>query len=389
MKWNQAFFILFFCAASARGGEPGSRLAGSPQGSPLVRDLRAVRKGDKVTLTWSRPNDDANRQSFKRHLALARVCRNITLTASDTRLACTHAVGQVDLEKYTGGSRSATHGKSDSKTTVSLIDMLPEGQDDSGPLQFAVYQGEFRDDRGHRAGFSNPTAVPLAPVLPAKGLHSELDARGVYLIWEDEIESQSSSLKFDYRIYRREKGSSKRVAIPYLRAVVHTPEGERWSGVDTAIEWEKTYFYLVTPVTRVYSQDGQLMDEIEGEDSLPLEITTHDVFAPAAPERLLAVVSHSHKKRSVVTCSGPPTWRKTSPATTYIAGKKTGSSHASILLQFPCCHSRIPTFWLRTSTSTAFPPLTCAETRVPSRRKRLWCSPNSCQEDGKDAPWFD
>ena len=67
MKWNQAFFILFFCAASARGGEPGSRLAGSPQGSPLVRDLRAVRKGDKVTLTWSRTvlsNNPRNKLRF-------------------------------------------------------------------------------------------------------------------------------------------------------------------------------------------------------------------------------------------------------------------------------------------------------------------------------------
>jgi hypothetical protein len=166
-------------------------------------------------------------------------------------------------------------------------------------MQFAVYKVEFRDDRGRRAGFSNPIAVPLAPVLPAKGLHSDLDSRGVYLIWENEIERQSSSLKFDYRIYRCEKGSSKRVAVPYLRAVVHTQEGERWSGIDTGIEWEKTYLYSVTPVTRVYSQEGRLIAEIEGDDSTPLEIITHDVFAPSVPERLLPVVGRIRGKKFV------------------------------------------------------------------------------------------
>ena len=142
-------------------------------------------------------------------------------------------------------------------------------------------------------------SVPMAPVLPAQGIHSELDVRGVYLIWENEIEDQHPSLKFDYRVYRREKGSSKRIAVPYLRAVLHTKEGERWSGVDTSIEWEKTYSYSVTPVTRVYSRSGKLISEIEGDESTPIEITTHDVFPPAVPERLLALPSHIPEKEFV------------------------------------------------------------------------------------------
>jgi len=144
------------------------------------------------------------------------------------------------------------------------------------------------------AGSSN-SAVP-APLSPAKGLHAQVDVRGVYLIWENEIEDQDPSLKFDYRVYRREKGASKRVAVPYLRAVLHTREGERWSGVDTGIEWEKTYSYSVTPVTRVYSRSGGLISEIEGDESTPIEITTHDVFPPAVPERLLALPSHIPEK---------------------------------------------------------------------------------------------
>lgn len=142
-------------------------------------------------------------------------------------------------------------------------------------------------------------SVPPAPVLPAKGLHSELDVRGVYLIWENEIESQDPSVKFDYRIYRREKGSPNRIAIPYLRGVIHTQEGERWSGVDTNIQWEKTYSYTVKPLTRVYSRDGKLLAEIEGDESAPIEVTTHNVFPPVAPERLLALVTQRREDRFV------------------------------------------------------------------------------------------
>src|SRR5262249_6253644 len=84
-----------------------------------------------------------------------------------------------------------------------------------------------------------------------------------------------------------------------LRAVVHTREGDRLTGVDTNIEWGKTYSYWITPVTRVYSQGGQLIGEIEGLDSAPIEITTHNVFPPAAPERLLAMASQIPNKKFV------------------------------------------------------------------------------------------
>jgi hypothetical protein len=172
------------------------------------------------------------------------------------------------------------------------------------PSDFASSAQEsqlVRHNYGRGAGSSNRAAVPPTPFLPAKNLHSELDARGVYLIWEteEEPERRSPLVKFDYHIYRREKGSSKRVAVPYLRALIHTPEGERWTAVDMSIEWEKTYLYSVAPVTRMYSQEGRLIAEIEGDDSAPLEVITHDVFAPAAPEGLLPVVGHSSGRKFV------------------------------------------------------------------------------------------
>jgi len=52
-------------------------------------------------------------------------------------------------------------------------------------------------------------------------------------------------------------------------------------------------------VTRVYSPEGHLIAEIEGDDSAPLEVITHDIFPPAVPERLLPVVGHVPGKKFV------------------------------------------------------------------------------------------
>lgn len=138
------------------------------------------------------------------------------------------------------------------------------------------------------------TNIPPPPFSPPKGLHAQLDVRGVYLIWENDGETPPPSTQFDYHLYRWEKGSSNRVAVPYLRAILHTREGERWTGVDTTFKWEKTYLYSVRPVTRVYSQSGKLISEIEGDESAPIEMTTHDVFPPAIPENLMALASRGN-----------------------------------------------------------------------------------------------
>lgn len=154
---------------------------------------------------------------------------------------------------------------------------------------------EMADSAPHGSDDKVATSVPFAT---AKGLHSQLDVRGVYLIWDNETES-SQSVQFDYKIYRSERGSAEPVSIPYVHGVIHTEEGERWSAVDTTIEWEKTYSYFVVPVSRVYGSGGGLVSEITGEKSSPIQVTTHDVFPPSAPERLLAIVTQRRGKNFV------------------------------------------------------------------------------------------
>lgn len=279
----------------------GVMAVGAPEGSQLVRDLRASRKGDKVTLTWSQPRPVAIRESVAGNLIAVRICRStsptvpISATAADGSTLCAQTVGKIDIRKPVEPGVRVVFGKNSEAARFRFVDTLPANQEDPGSLQFAVYAVEVQDVRGRRVGYSNTASVSMAPVLPAIGLHSELDARGLYLIWDNENQNSPSSLKFDYRIYRSEKGSAKPVAISYARAVIHTEDGERWTGVDTSIEWEKSYSYRITPVTRVYGRDGELITEIEGDESAPVEVVTHDVFPPAMPEGLLAVVTRGKK----------------------------------------------------------------------------------------------
>jgi hypothetical protein len=193
---------------------------------------------------------------------------------------------------------NAAYGDSNREVALRYVDLLPVNLQESDSLQFAVYTVEVFDDHGLSAGFSNPAPVLLSPTPKVNGLHSQLDARGVYLIWEDEIESHPREVEFDYRVERREKGSSRLVTVPYLHAVVHQREGDRWSAVDTGLEWGKTYIYQVTPVARVHSPDGRLFAEMEGEGSA-LEVTAHDVFPPAVPEGLLVLVGRMVGKKFV------------------------------------------------------------------------------------------
>ena len=282
----------------------GAQQLAPPQGpkSNLVRDLRAVRKGNKVTLIWSQPLEVTDRQSMAGHLVSANVCRSISSglpAASDSMPACAQSVGKVALGKSPGVMANAAYGRSHSEIKMRFTDSLPEVPDNAESLQFATYRLELRDDHGRQAGFSNPVPVLLTPMPEVEEFHSQVDARGVYLIWQDGIANRPSPVQFDYRIYRREKASSHRTAIPYLRALTHTREGDRWIGVDTNIDWEKTYSYWVMPVAKVYAENGTLISEIEGEESAPIEVTTHDIFPPAVPERLLATVSHVPRSKFV------------------------------------------------------------------------------------------
>lgn len=302
-RMKLAYRLLFIAAVLVLSGAARDQIA--PLKSQLVRDLRINRRANKVTLTWSQAKAVPNVESSAANVIVANVCRSIlpapptTAALAESSTVCAQSMGKVELRKPVVPYVHLVRDKNNEAATFQFVDSLPENEEESDSVQFAVYRLELEDARGHAVGFSNAASAPLAPIAPAKGVHTQLDVRGVYLIWDNETENRSRSFEFDYRIYRSDKKSTKPVAIPYVHAMIHTQEGERWSAVDSNIEWEKTYSYFVVPVTRVLGASGEQIAEIKGEESAPVEVITHRVFPPAVPERLLAVVTQRAGKNFV------------------------------------------------------------------------------------------
>jgi hypothetical protein len=279
----KAVFLLLPVALAWAGVEGEARVP-QKQAAQVVHNLRARRKGDKVTLSWSLPRARAG------SVATTWICRSVSPSPSLSNAddGCT-PVGKIE-----SGSETASDSAS-----AGFTDTLDDKLQEANPLQFAIYHVELTGTEGRGAGSSNHVSVSLAPTAPARQINFSLDPVGVYLIWQEAAETDPANVEFDYRLWRQEKGTRKRIAVSFLHSVMHEDEGGLWSAVDPTIEWEKTYNYWITPMTRVYSASHNLIAEFEGDDAGPVEVTAHDVFPPATPEDLTAVASEVPAKKFV------------------------------------------------------------------------------------------
>lgn len=288
MKWMAILLLSTFAWAGVRGGVVG----GIPRTQPAqsIRDLRAVRKGDKVTLTWSWPRELAD---GTRSLGSTWVCRSISASASPS----TSESGCTPVGKVEAGQSAAKLGTN--SVAPRFTDTLDDKLEAADPPRFAIYHVELTAADGGGLASSNYASVSLAPAASLKQVNFSLDPIGVYLIWQEVVETDPAGVEFDCRIWRREKGAARKVAVRFLRSVMHEDEGGLWSAVDNTIEWEKSYTYWITPITRVYSPRHELLAEFEGDDAGPIEVTAHDVFAPATPEDLSAVPNEVPTKKFI------------------------------------------------------------------------------------------
>ena len=243
-------------------------------------DLRAVRKGDRVTLTWTIPPRTTDRQRV-RYLGTTRVCRGVEPTLKE----CGSAMGDVPPP----ADFAETNKSSTKKLTASFADALGlnfESQNSSGSATYAV-EVLNRDGRG--AGLSNQVHVPLAPALPApKDFSARVTAQGVELSWTSAPLSipAPNPIRRSYRVYRRAEGSQQKILVGEREA----GSGLGQSVTDQSFEWEKSYYYHADTLT-VISQAGKPDISIEGDDTLEVKVFAHDVFPPAVPSGLQAVFS--------------------------------------------------------------------------------------------------
>lgn len=277
MRLARYFSALLTTAALALGVLTGCGVQGNPLPPSLelpkpVKDLRAARKGDKVLLTWTAPRETTDKLRIK-EAGPTRVCR---ATVASTSVGCWQ-VGEV-----------AASGTSASGV-ASYTDTLPRELQQPNSTGLAVYTVEAVNARGRSAGLSNAVRVPLALTLPPPAdLEARVTAEGVALSFTPPLTPPAMARGgevYALRVYRHAAGA------PASTVAGELPLPSSQSAfLDKTIEWETTYQYRVTTVTRMTPPGGAAV-EVEGDDSSTVEVLAHDSFPPAAPTGVEAVAT--------------------------------------------------------------------------------------------------
>jgi hypothetical protein len=266
------------CASIGAPRPPALELPKAPT------DLRASRKGDRVTLTWSIPTHTTDQQSV-RYLGKTLVCRSL---AAAIKL-CENPVGDASPPADLAAARKSTS----KKLSASFTDTLPAAIEREHPNGFATYAVEVLNRAGRGAGLSNQVHVALVPTLPPfGGFNARTTNQGVLISWECTASGAArAETKYLFRIYRREENKTSETRIAQVDAIACAAgSGDQKSFLDQSFEWEKTYFYRGTGVS-VVKAAGKTAVEVEGDDTPEVEVFAHDIFPPAVPTGLQAVFS--------------------------------------------------------------------------------------------------
>ena len=243
-------------------------------------DLRAKRKGDKVTLTWTIPARTTDRQSV-RYLGKTRVCRGVEAALTQCGNPVGEAAPPADFAR-----RKDTDRK---KLSATYTDTLPLNLRLSGAFGSATYAVEVLNRDGRSAGLSNQVHVPLTDTLPPPtDFAAHVTAKGVVLTWTGQLLAFTlpSLVHYKYRVYRRDEAGKQEVPVGEADAGMES----HLTLTDQNFEWEKTYYYHADTFSTI-SQPGKPEIQVEGDDTPEVRVFTDDIFPPAVPGGLQAVFS--------------------------------------------------------------------------------------------------
>jgi hypothetical protein len=264
-------------------GSPGVPLPPSLELARPVSDLRAVRKGNTVYLTWSAPENTTDRHNIE-HPGRTEVCRAVGATMRD----CGVAVAKIPFAKMPAATKAAP------KPQLSYSDQLPTNLPPQDQTATFVYAVSVLNSYGRSAGLSNQVLVPAAATLPPPDdFRAQLTAEGVRLTWKPSTPPKDvpPGLSYLYRAYRQEAGTNAETVVGEV-AVTDQPSP---SLLDRTFAWEKTYNYQLAVVT-VIAQEKAAEQQVEGEDSPTVPVVARDVFPPTTPAGLQAVFSGPGQK---------------------------------------------------------------------------------------------
>lgn len=275
LRSKELFFVFGVLLLGVSCGTPGPPLPPSLELPQPVTDLRAARKGDAVTLAWTAPTLTTEGRVLTQNGSFE-ICRT-----PEAMQKCGSPIALVPFGKSPRGTSASR-----TETYVDVLVTLPT--DATTNFYYAVSAlNSYRKS----AGLSNQIEVPAAPTLPAPlDIHAQVTAEGVRLTWDAAVNvPEYQNVKFVYRVYRREVGTSADMIAGEL------PLGEASPTLlDHGFEWEKTYDYWVAVATMIAEPSGE--QQVPGDDSAAIRVNTHDVFPPAMPTGLQAVFSGPGQK---------------------------------------------------------------------------------------------
>ena len=244
-------------------------------------DLHAIRKGDRVFLSWSVPARTTDGRSL-RSLGPTRICRSLEAVMSH----CGSPVGQAQTPST--ASPPPKNAAPSKPAMDRYTDTLPPSLEQQNSTTLITYAVEVLNTSERSAGLSNQTRVAAVPALtPPRDFTAQVTAEGIVLKWtEPEEGREAPEIIHRYRIYRREESS----ATGTLIAELPPDQMLQTQFLDHGFEWEKTSYYHVTPVTLV-SLPGEAALAVEGDDTPSLKVWAHDVYPPGVPTALQAVFS--------------------------------------------------------------------------------------------------
>ena len=259
-------------------GSPGEPLPPSLELPRPVTDLRAARKGNAVTLTWTLPTLTTEGRTISQSGSFE-VCRSL-----NSMQKCDTPIARIPVKRV-------GHASSSSQTET-YVDVLQSSATPGNATADFYYAVSALNSYGKTAELSNQVEVSAAPVLPPpSGLQAQVTAAGIRLSWQTAANSPpTSAVRFFYRVYRREQGAKADVVAGEL------PIGDAAPALlDRSFEWEKTYDYRVTVVTSITAANDS-EHQVEGDDSPAVQVVAHDIFPPTAPTGLQAVFSGPGQK---------------------------------------------------------------------------------------------
>ena len=299
------------CILLASCAQTGAPLPPSLELPKPPSDLRATRKGSRVTLTWSEPTLTTDQQSA-RYLGPTLICRS----AEPEMKVCGNP---VQIVPRPSAQRTSNPRKSSQKSQPkpppvpqTYTDTLPASALSQTPDAEISYAVEVLNRNARGAGLSNRVRVPAIATMPAPDdLAATLTANGVLLTWTSAGPPPAQpGVEHRYRIYRRiESEGTDNAGNQSLgqtnkkeeKAIIagEIPVGEAGPAHFPAhfldsIEWEKTYLYWITAVTILHRQDSEV--QVEGDDSPMVRVVAHDVFPPSVPAGLQAAYSGEGQK---------------------------------------------------------------------------------------------